>query len=236
MRNSSTVIGTLLVASASGAALGDVRAFHASPDAPAVDVLVNDTIRAFENLAFEGVTPYAFLPSDSYNFKVVPSGGGPGDAVINADLPIDENQDYTIVATDFLVSITPVVLLDDNTLDPNNARVRFFHASPDAPAVDIRLANGGATLFSNVSFQDFGDYISVPGGSYDLEVVVSGTDTVALFVPGLAVQNNAVYTVFATGLVGDGSLNAVPVLDAIPAPGSLALLGLAGAAASRRRR
>lgn len=231
-----TIVALVLVGGASGVALADVRAFHGSPDAPPVDVLVNDTIRAFENLAFEQATPYAFLMTDTYNFKVVPAGGGPGDAVINADLPIDENQDYTIVATDFLSNITPIVLLDDNTLDPNNARIRFFHGSPDAPAVDIRVAGGGPTLFSGVSFQGFGDYVSVPGGSYDLEVVVSGTDDVALFVPGLSVSNNTVYTVFATGLVGDGSLNAVPVVDAIPAPGSLALLGLAGAGVMRRRR
>lgn len=236
MQNRITIIGLVLVAAASGVALGDVRAFHGSPDAPPVDVLVNNSIRAFENLAFESATSYAFLPSDTYNFKVVPAGGGSGDAVIDADLPIDENQDYTIVATDLLANITPIVLLDDNTLDPNNARIRFFHGSPDAPAVDIRLANGGGTLFSSVPFQGFGDYISVPGGSYDLEVVVSGTDDVALFIPGLSVDNNSVYTVFATGLVGDGSLNAVPVLDAVPAPGALALLGLSGLAAARRRR
>lgn len=235
MLNRSAIV-LVSVGLAASAASADVRAFHASPDAPVVDVLVNDTIRAFEGLAFEGVTNYAFLPSDTYNFKVVPTGGGPGDAVIDADLPIDQNQDYTIVATDLLANITPVVLFDDNTLDPNNARIRFFHGSPDAPAVDIRVANGGPTLFSNVAFQGVGDYIAVPGGIYDLEVVVSGTDTVALSIPDFGVDNNTVYTVFATGLVGDGSLNAVPVVDAIPTPGALALLGVAGLAASRRRR
>ena len=236
MLNRRVLIGLLATTAGASTALADVRAFHASPDAPVVDVLVNDTIRAFEDLAFEGVTPYAFLPSDTYNFKVVPADGGPLDAVIDATLPIDDTMDYTIVATGLLADIAPVVLVDDNTLDPNNARIRFFHGSPDAPAVDIRVAGGGATLFSNVSFRDFGDYISVPGGTYDLEVFVAGTDNLALSVPGLSVSNNSVYTVFATGLVGDGSLNAVPVVDAIPAPASLALLGLGGMAAVRRRR
>lgn len=221
---------------AASAAHADVRAFHGSPDAPVVDVLVNDTIRAFEGLAFEGVTDYAFLPSDTYNFKVVPTGGGPGDAVIDADLPIDENMDYTIVATDLLANITPIVLNDDNTLDANNARIRFFHGSPDAPAVDIRVADGGPTLFSNVSFQGVGDYVAVPGGAYDLEVVVSGTDQVALTLDDFLVNNNTVYTVFATGLLSDNSLNAVATVDAVPAPGALALLGLAGLGAVRRRR
>lgn len=225
-----------VVAGLATASSADVRAFHASPDAPVVDVLVNDTIRAFEDLAFEGVTAYAPLATDTYNFKVVPADGGPGDAVIDATLPIDGMTDYTIVATDVLANITPIVLVDDNTLDAGNARVRFFHGSADAPAVDIRVANGGPTLFSNVSFQENGGYVSVPGGTYDLEVVVSGTNNVALSVPGLSVSNNTVYTVFATGLLADNSLNAVATVDAVPAPGALALLGLSGMAAARRRR
>ena len=236
MLNRSMLAALTVVAAGTTTALADVRAFHASPNAPAVDVLVNDTIRAFEGLAFEGVTGYAPLASDTYNFKVVPAGGGPGDAVIDADLMIDGLTDYTIVATDVLANITPIVLVDDNTLDGANARIRFFHGSADAPAVDIRVANGGPTLFFDVSFQQSGGYISVPGGTYDLEVVVAGTDTVALSVPGLSVNNNTVYSVFATGLLADNSLNAVATIDAIPAPGALALLGLGGLAATRRRR
>lgn len=236
MLNRSTVAVLTVLAAGSTAALGDVRAFHASPDAPAVDVLVNDTIRAFEGLAFEGVTGYAPLATDTYNFKVVPTGGGAGDAVIDADLMIDGMTDYTIVATDVLANITPIVLVDDNSLDAGNARIRFFHGSADAPAVDIRVAGGGPTLFSNVSFQESGGYVAVPGGMYDLEVVVAGTDTVALSVPGLSVNSNTVYSVFATGLLADNTLNAVATVDAVPAPGALALLGLGGLAAARRRR
>ncbi|MFG0259355.1 MAG: DUF4397 domain-containing protein [Phycisphaerales bacterium JB041] len=236
MLNRSTVAALTILAAGTSTALADVRAFHGSPDAPAVDVLVNDTIRAFEGLAFEGVTGYAPLASDTYNFKVVPAGGGPGDAVIDADLMIDGMTDYTIVATDVLANITPIVLVDDNTLDAGNARIRFFHGSADAPAVDIRVANGGPTLFSNVSFQESGGYVTVPGGTYDLEVVVAGTNNVALAVPGLSVSNNTVYSVFATGLLSDSTLNAVATVDAVPAPGALALLGLGGLAAARRRR
>lgn len=234
--NTRNAVTIAAIAGLAGAASADIRAFHASPDAPVVDVLVNDTIRAFEGLAFEGVTSYAFLPTDTYNIKVVPAGGNAGDAVIDADLNIDENLDYTVVATDLLANITPIVLIDDNTLDAGNARIRFFHGSPDAPAVDIRVAGGGPTLFADVSFQGVGDYVSVPGGSYDLEVVVAGTDDVALSLPGFSVNNNTVYTVFATGLLADGSLNAVATVDAVPAPGALALLGLGGLAAARRRR
>jgi LPXTG-motif cell wall-anchored protein len=93
--------------------------------------------------------------------------------------------------------------------------VRFVHASPDAPAVDIAVANGGPVLFSNVPFKGVGDYLPVDAGTYDLEVRVAGTETVALSVPGVALADSTVYTVFAMGLAGgEPALTAVPSMDA----------------------
>ena len=113
-----------------------------------------------------------------------------------------------------LAEIRALPLGDDNSLT-DDARIRFVHASPDAPAVDIALANGGPVLFANVSFGESGGYIEVPGGVYDLEARVAGTDTVALSVPGVNVTGNRVFTIVATGfLSGSPSLGALPLLDA----------------------
>ena len=46
-----------------------VRVLHASPDAPAVDVLVNDG-EAFSNVSFGDITERAALMADTYNIKV----------------------------------------------------------------------------------------------------------------------------------------------------------------------
>jgi hypothetical protein len=95
-----------------------------------------------------------------------------------------------------------------------NARIRFVHASPNAPAVDIALADGGPVLFGNIEFKGVGDYIEVPGGAYDLEARLAGTDTVVLSIPGVMVENERVYTAYAMGLVnGDPALQAVLSLD-----------------------
>ena len=50
-----------------------VRVVHASPDAPAVDILVNDQL-VFSDVAFEAITDFAEVPADTYNVKVVPAG------------------------------------------------------------------------------------------------------------------------------------------------------------------
>ncbi|HRA19477.1 MAG TPA: DUF4397 domain-containing protein, partial [Anaerolineae bacterium] len=74
---------------------------------------------------------------------------------------------------------------------------------------------GGPVLFKNVAFKQTGDYLPVDAGSYDLEVRLAGTETVALKVPGLKLDAGTVYTVFAMGLAGgEPALVAVPSVDA----------------------
>jgi hypothetical protein len=202
-----------------------VRVVHASPDAPAVDVWVNGAV-AFSNAPFKGITGYAQLDPDTYNVQVTPTGATTP-VVIEADLALAANTDYTVVAVGLLADIEPLVLVDNNAAPAaGKAHVRFVHASPDAPAVDIAVT-GGPILFSDVPFKGVGDYLPVDAGTYDLEARVAGTETVALSVPGVALEAGNVYTIFAMGLVGgDPDLVAVASLDAsAPAPGQLPVTG-----------
>lgn len=230
-----------------------VRVVHASPDAPAVDVWVNDSITAFSNAPFKGIADYAQLDAGTYNVKVVPTGATEP-VVIEANLDLAVDTDYTVVAVGQLADIEPLVLVDNNSMPAaGKAHVRFVHASPDAPAVDIAVKDG-PVLFSNVPFKGVGDYLPVDAGTYDLEARLAGTDTVALSVPGVALADQTVYTIFAMGLAGgEPALQAVPSVDAepmamLPETGGenltfiypLALLGLglilfAGGLALRRR-
>jgi hypothetical protein len=109
------------------------------------------------------------------------------------------------------------VLLDNNSAPAaGKAHVRFVHASPDAPAVDIAVT-GGPVLFANVPFKGVGAYLPVDAGTYNLEARVAGTDTVALSVPGVQLNEGTVYTIFAMGLVsGEPALTAVASVDATP--------------------
>jgi minor extracellular serine protease Vpr len=178
-----------------------VRAVHASPDAPNVDVLVNDT-PAFTNVPFRAVSNYALLPPGTYNLKVVPAGAS-APVVINADVTVEAGKDYTVAATGLLAGIAPLVLVDDNSAPaPGNAHVRFIHLSPNAPAVDVAVAGGGPVIFSNVSFRQVGAYTPVPAGTYNLEVRLAGTNTVVLSIPGVNLRAGKVYTAYAFGLVG----------------------------------
>lgn len=190
-------------------ATGAVRVVHLSPDAPPVDILVNGQ-PAITDLAFPMASASAALPAGTYAVAVTPAGAN-DQVVLAAALPVTADTDTTVVAVGQLAALELLVLADDNAAPaPGMAKVRFVHASPDAPAVDIAVA-GGPVLFPDVAFKEDGGYAAVPAGTYDLEVRVAGTETVALSLPGVTVSDGQIVTLFAAGLLADGSLTAIPV-------------------------
>ncbi len=191
-----------------------VRVAHLSPDAPAVDILVNGQ-RAIQNLAFKEVTPYLPLPAGKVRVQVVPAGQT-SPVVIDAELDLQAGVYYTVAATGFLQGIRPQVytdLLAGFFPRAGQARIRVIHTSPDAPAVDVAV-KGGPVLFANLPFPRAANYIAVDAGTYDLEVRAAGTTTVALELPGVRLEPGKIYTVFAVGSLQAGTLTVVPVVDA----------------------
>ncbi|MFB6296602.1 MAG: DUF4397 domain-containing protein [Halobacteriales archaeon] len=87
-----------------GANLDDearIRAIHASPDAPGVDVTVNDgALTVFEDLAFGDSSGYAVVPAAEYEIEIRPAGGG--DPVFEATAPLEAGSTYTAFAVGYL--------------------------------------------------------------------------------------------------------------------------------------
>lgn len=187
-----------------------VRVIHASPDAPAVDIWVNGEV-AIPDLAFGEATDWIALPADSYDVAVAPAGADASSAVIEATLDLEGGVYYNVAAVGFLDEIgAQIYTTDIDGLAADQARVRVIHASPDAPAVDIAVADG-PVLIEGLEFPDASDALDVAAGSYDLQVLASGTDVVALDLPGVGFAAGMVYDVFAVGSLEDGTLTVLPL-------------------------
>jgi len=206
---------------AQGADTGRVRVMHASPDTPAVDIFV-DGQKAVTALAFPKDTGYVALPAGAHNVKVfVSPSTGTGQPALEANLNVAKGKDYTVLAVGEVGKSTLALLpLEDNNALPaaGKAHVRLIHASPDAPAVDVVVAGTTTKVFSNVAFKGVGTYTPVNAATYNLDVVLANTATVAKSVTGLALKDQGVYTVVAVGLAGNNSLQVLALADAIPAP------------------
>jgi hypothetical protein len=180
-----------------------VKVVHASPDAPGVDLLVDNTV-AGTNLTFPNNTGYLTVPSGTRNVKV--NVTGTMTTVIEANVPFMQARNYSVFAINSVANIEPLLIEDDLTAPAQGkAHVRFIHLSPDAPAVDITLTDG-TVVFGNRAFKDFTAFTPLDAGTYDLQVRVAGTSTVALDLPGITVESGKIYTVFARGfLSGSGT-------------------------------
>ena len=229
------ILAALATFSLAGAqsAGGRVRVMHASPDTPAVDIFV-DGAKAVTALAFPNNTGYVPLPAGAHNVKVfVSPSDGTGTPALEANLTVAAGKDYTVLAVGEVTKSTLALLpLEDNNGAPaaGNAHVRLIHASPDAPAVDVLVGGTSTKVFSNVAFKGTGTYTPVPAGTYNLDVAAAGTSTVAKSITGLQLRDRTVYTAVAVGLLGNGSLNVIALVDAAaPAPQApVAGTGLAG--------
>ena len=189
-----------------------VNIIHASPDAPAVDVYVDGT-RALENLAFGKTSGWVALPAGDHTVQVTPTGMMADAAVIDAELTLAEDAAYEVAAVGLVADIAAVVnQVNLSTLGDDEARVQVVHASPDAPAVDVAVS-GGDVLISDLAFPDASDALTVPAGTYDLEVRAAGTTDVALPLPDVTLEPGMVYSIYAIGHVSDGSLTVLPVVS-----------------------
>lgn len=199
---------------AGGGGRSRVRVLHVSPDAPAVDIYV-DGSKAVSNLSYGQVSQYGELSSGRHNFKVFQTGAGPqGKAVIDADVELSGGQDYTVAAVGTVQNIQPKVL-NDTTQAPgrNRAKVRVFHASPDAPAVDVAVP-GGPTLFKNLSFGDATQFQEVDAGTVNLDIRPSGTTQSVTSVPNYSLDSGNLYTFVAMGMLkGTPSFRIMPIVD-----------------------
>jgi hypothetical protein len=178
---------------------------HASPDAPGVDLLVDNTKVNSAPLNFPSNTGYLSVNSGIRNIKV--NVAGTTTSVINADITFEKDKNYSIFAVDAVSKISAIALEDDLTAPAaGKAHVRFVHLSPDAPAVDIAVASSGAVVFPNTAFKQATGFTPLNAGTYNLDVRVAGTSTVALVLPAITLEAGKIYTVFAKGfLAGTGA-------------------------------
>ena len=185
---------------------------HASPNAPNVDVRVNNNV-ALTNVPYPTNSGYLEVNSGSNNIRVSPTATT--NYVIDATVSLDAGKNYSVFAIDSVTKIKAAVVSDDLTAPASGkVHVRFFHFSANAPAVDIAVT-GGPVLFSNRRFNDQAtdatstSFTPLNAGTYNLEVRLAGTNTVVLSLPNIALTAGKIYTVFAIGFVGGTNAQAL---------------------------
>ncbi|NMM63815.1 DUF4397 domain-containing protein [Clostridium sp. P21] len=176
-----------------------IRVFHAAPDAPTVDVYVDNTI-IVSNVRFKGFSNYIKVSSGKHKVEVF-RRGTKNNPLISSDLIIPESKILTLAAIGIMPNLDLKAIEDTlEPLRPGRTKVRFVHLSPGAPAVDITLSNGDI-IFKDVSYGEVTRYKEIRPGNYNFQVRVAGTDKKVLLLPNTRFRPNRFYTIYAVGLV-----------------------------------
>lgn len=191
-----------------GAADGDakLRVAHAVPDGPAVDVLVDGSV-AVADLAYGNLTGYLELPAGEYDVSI--NVAGTPTSVFSTSIELAA-VDYTAAAIGNIepegeeAGFTVFVFTDKlGVLDAGNGRVRVYHASPDAPAVDVAVADTGDEpalyIAESLSFGSPSLNSEVAAGAYPVTVYLVGSDTPVFGPVDVTVREGEVLTAFAEG-------------------------------------
>ncbi|MEG0775545.1 MAG: DUF4397 domain-containing protein [Clostridium sp.] len=180
-------------------AMSYVKVLHASPDAPAVDIYVDDEL-VVENLAYSEATDYLPLPAGSYNIKVYATDTIEN-PVIDTEVEIPESTRLTVAAVGNLSNLRLLPIPEDiATGMPQGTHIRVAHLSPDAPAIDVTTTDGDV-IFEDVEFGEVTNYINVPRGVYTFQLRPTGTASVVLTISNVTFMPNFYYTIYVLGQI-----------------------------------
>jgi hypothetical protein len=191
------------------AGIAMLRAVHASPDAPAVDVYAEGIlVPLFSALAYGDASLYAEIPVGVYNLQLRASPSTEADPIAfeTGPVAITADQKITAVASGFLASMDEadkfrILPLVEEFGTPQSALVRVVHVGPDAPSVDLDVGDDGTVDYSDLArFADTGaEGISLPSGeALQIGIKVAGGDRVTAFTTPALPDGEEIF-VIATG-------------------------------------
>jgi hypothetical protein len=205
-----------------------VRVAHLSPDAPAVDFCIaahgtstwTGPVMAGAGgplgLAYGQVTKYLDVGAIRYDVRLV----APGQADCSRGLVPDFTElpeltagiTATIAATGNLMhggaaQFTLRAFIDDVAVEPGKSKLRFIHASPGTPNVDVGVGGGVlfAPVFGNVAYGDADTITTAPAKNIEISARAAGAQSDVLAIKPATLAADSVATAFAIGEIGNAA-------------------------------
>jgi hypothetical protein len=184
-----------------------LRIVHAAPDTPPIDLYLADAQIA-QNLEFGTATEYIAVPSGAGRAVRVTATGAPvEEALIDWSFDLEPGQAYEMLATGAADNLElNITGADLRPVAEGQARLRVYHASPNAGAVDIGIEGQDENLFEGVDFRDATDYIVLDAGDYPLEVRPGGEDLTVALQSEATLEEGMTYDLVVIGRPDDQTL------------------------------
>ena len=190
-----------------------VRLVHTAPDAPPVDIYLNDAQIA-QNLEFGTATEYVMVPSGAgRGVRVTATGTPVEEAVIDTALDFDPGQAYEILVTGRWRRPGGDDHRDGPATPGPGAGAAARH-SRLARRRRLRRRRGGneENLFEGVEFREATDYVVLDAGEYALEVRPGGEDMTVALQADATFEEGVTYDLIALGRPDDQTLTLLTLM------------------------
>jgi hypothetical protein len=153
-----------------------LRVIDTSPDAGPLDAYQNSTGLAY-NLNFGNETSYVAMTPGTYTLSA--DKASTRQTLVTTSTTLLVGHQYTEIIGNTAANMQQTILQDKTTPAPaGQIELRLVHEAAHTGAVDIYLvAKGGraTSLVTNLSFGRNSGYISIPAGTYAVDIVLTGT-------------------------------------------------------------
>jgi len=210
-----------------------IRAIHASSNAPAVDVFAGSQAIA-RGAQFKQAGAYTPVLAGGSTLAV--NLAGTSTNVLSAPVDLASNRAFSAIVVGSAAAGAPAsqalapVLIDDDGAAPasGNVKVRVVHGAPAVPAVDVYVTAPGAALpaaptiralaYKSAAPASGSAALQVPGGDYQIRATVAGQPASIAFDSG-KVTLPAGADLLIVAIPSGGGLSPVSLL-AVPATGA----------------
>lgn len=177
-----------------------VSLYHVSPDAPPLDVIVDNNRINFNPFEYTEYTGYRRFFTGERELRFTPFNAS--NTLLETNLTLEDDSLYSIFFTGEEDDFEALVVNDEILgQEVDGTLIRVVHVSPDAPSVDLALEDEEGPLFDNVSYRNASDFVEITPGLTSFELRESGEDQVVATVSNINFLPGRVYTLLVRGFV-----------------------------------
>ena len=175
-----------------------VSLYQGSPDAPALDIEVDNRQLNLYEFNYADFTGYLRFYTGDRNLRFGPFGAS--NIVIDTTVTFEKNKVYSVFVADEYNNAGIVVLNDNSDLPASGKiKVRVINLSPDSPDIDLAIAGETGTVANDLTFKEASGFTEIDADEYDFQIRASSDDEVLLTMPDINLQPRYFYTIIIRG-------------------------------------
>jgi hypothetical protein len=175
-----------------------VSIYHASPDAPDLNILVDGQRLNTSPFDYGDYSGYLRFFTGARKLQFGPYNAS--NVVIDTTTTFAENKVYSVYVYDNY-SNASVLITDDNAADPasGKAKIRIINLAPDQAEVSLKAGAAETPILNDLAFGEASAFTEIDANTYDFKVVPTAGGDVLLQLPAEAITSGGFYTIVVRG-------------------------------------